>query len=179
MGIAVQGDVRPLRASDQIDALAHQYGSALTRYFKKRISQQSDVEDLVQEVFTRLAGSSSKTEISRPEAYLMCTASNVWKDFLRKRKTHAYSMHDTFEEGQHAYEEDTPEHVLQTRQSIDGLIVALNELPERTRQVFVLYRIKGMKHKDIANRLRVSVSSVEKHMVKAICHLADHLGDIK
>ena len=56
-------------------------------------------------------------------------------------------------------------------------MTALNALPDRTRQVFVLCRVEGMRHRTVARRLGVSVSSVDKHMMKAIAHLAESLDD--
>jgi RNA polymerase sigma-70 factor (ECF subfamily) len=47
----------------------------------------------------------------------------------------------------------------------------LLELPERTRVIFVLRRLEGMRFNDIAARLGISVSAVEKHMQRAITHL--------
>ena len=56
-----------------------------------------------------------------------------------------------------------------------ALLDALEELPPRTRQVFVLCRIEGMRQKGVAKRLGVSVSAIEKHMIKAIAHLSMRL----
>ena len=56
-------------------------------------------------------------------------------------------------------------------------MATLDELPERTRQVFVLCRVEGIRQKNVARRLGVSVSAVEKHMIRAIAHLATSLGD--
>lgn len=162
--------------SELLEQYSHLYGAALRRYFSKHASQPADVEDLVQEVFVRLAGRAVQEDIHQPEAYLLRTAAHVWRDFLRKRKTHAATAHDEYEDNKHAREEISPEHVLHSRQSLTALLAVLDGLPERTRQVLLLCRVEGMRYKDIAARLGVSVSSVEKHMMKAIAHLAEHLG---
>ena len=49
---------------------------------------------------------------------------------------------------------------------------AIDELPPRTREVFVLHRIEGMKYSEIARALDISVSAVEKNMARALAHLA-------
>lgn len=56
-------------------------------------------------------------------------------------------------------------------------LAALNELPERTRRVFVLVRFEEMSYKLVAQRLGVSVSAVEKHVMKALRHLNARLRD--
>ena len=167
----------PAADSGGLDEFARQFRPALTRYFGKRASQQSDIDDLVQEVFTRLAVRGGEDAIRQPEAYLLRTAGNVWRDFLRKQKTHVQAEHDPYREDQHAPPDSGPEQALQGTQAIEALLAALNQLPERTRQVFVLCRVEGMRQGAVARRLGVSVSSVEKHMMKAIAHLAVRLGD--
>jgi len=164
-------------STEELNDFVRLYSVALTRYFKKRGCQSATVDDLVQDVFIRLAGRVSGGEIKNPEAYLMQTASSVWKDFLRKRKTHAYVQHVEYDEKAHAVQDFSPEQIYQEKEKIDRLIVVLNELPTRTRQVFVLCRLEGMKQRLVANRLGVSVSSIEKHMVKAIAHLTQCFGD--
>jgi len=51
------------------------------------------------------------------------------------------------------------------------------QLNERTRDVFVLNRLEQMKNREIAQMLGISESAVEKHMTKALAHLAREVGD--
>ena len=164
---------------ERLDALAREYRPALSRYFGKRSRQRADVEDLVQEVLIRLAVRGDGESIDQPEAYLMRTATNVWRDFLRKKKTHAQDVHDEYTEEDHgrSHSDDGPDAILEGREAVESILLALYELPKRTRQVFVLCRVEGMRQKGVARRLGVSVSSVEKHMIKAIAHLALRLGE--
>ena len=57
------------------------------------------------------------------------------------------------------------------RQQLARATAVLLELPERTRVIFVLRRLEGMRLNDIAKRLGISVSAVEKHMQRAITHI--------
>ena len=161
--------------AERLEMLAREYRPALRRYFGKRASQHADVNDLVQDVLVRLAVRGDYDSIEQPEAYLMRTATNVWRDFLRKKRTHAEAAHEEYVEG-YLLEENGPARELEGRQSVDAVLAALNELPKRTRQVFVLCRVEGIRQKTVAKRLGVSVSAVEKHMIRAIAHLASVLG---
>ena len=173
----------PKRASDaaqeRLDALAREYRPALTRFFRKRATPAADVDDLVQEVLLRLAVRGDADAIDRPEAYLMRSASNVWRDHLRKLRTHAQGAHEEYSEERHAVPDHGPVDALQATQSIETLVAILHELPARTLQVFVLCRVEGMRQKSVARRLGVSVSAVEKHMIKAIAHLALRLEQVQ
>ena len=159
----------------RLETLAREYRPALRRYFGKRADRHADVDDLVQDVLVRLAVRGDYDSIEQPEAYLMRTATNVWRDFLRKKRTHAEEAHEEYIEG-YLLEENGPARELEGRQSVDAVLAALGELPKRTRQVFVLCRVEGIRQKSVAKRLGVSVSAVEKHMIRAIAHLASVLG---
>ncbi len=163
--------------NEELKGFAQLYSAALMRYFRKRGCQKATVDDLVQDVFARLAGRGAATKIKNPEAYLMQTASSVWKDFLRKRQTHSYVDHVEYEDRTHAVQDVSPENIYQGKENIHLLLAVLNKLPTRTRQVFILCRIEGMKHKHVARRLGISVSTVEKHMVKAIAYLTRCFGN--
>lgn len=161
--------------SDQaaLDRLGREYRASLLRYFGRRTHDRADLEDMVQEVFVRLIrrGETSALEGQNPGAYMFETASSVLKDRLRKRATHHAEAHEPFDGERHAGEDFSPEHVLLGREQLARATAALLELPERTRVIFVLRRLEGMRFKDIAARLGISVSAVEKHMQRAITHL--------
>jgi RNA polymerase sigma factor (sigma-70 family) len=53
------------------------------------------------------------------------------------------------------------------------------DLPERTRTVFVLRRLEGQSYREISLRLGLSVSAVEKHMLRAVRHLLARAGDAR
>lgn len=165
------------RQADQLAAYARDYGPALKRYFSRRGMAPELCDDLSQEVFVRLAGRAAATKIENPEAYLMQTAANVWRDFLRRRQVRAHADHVEFHDLTHGHEEVAPDRVYEGREKIYQVLEALNQLDERARQIFILCRIEGMKQREVAERLSISVSLVEKEMMKAIAHLTDWFGD--
>lgn len=171
------GSDNPPFEEAQLAELAQRFRPALVRFFGKRARQPADVEDMVQEVFTRIAARSGGAEIRDPQGYLMQAAANVWRDWVRKQATHGAGTHDTYDDEIHATEGISPERVLDAKRSVQEVLAVLAELTPSTRQVFVLCRIEGMKYSEAARRLGVSVSAVEKHMMKAIAHLANRLGD--
>ena len=86
-------------------------------------------------------------------------------------------MHDTRDVDRgSAVEELSPERVLEGRQSLASVLRALDELDERTRDAFILHRLEGMRHAEIADLYGVSVSSIEKYIIKALAHLAARAG---
>lgn len=166
-------------SKSQLKDFARLYSKALMNYFTRHGCQKATADDLVQEVFIRLAGRVSGGEIEKPEAYLMRTASNVWRDFMRKRRTHAHSKHSEYDEENHSLSDFSPEDSYEVQETIHRLLEVLKDMPPRTRQVFLLCRYEGMKQEAVAKRLGVTPGCVSKQMAKAITYLALCFGDQK
>src|SRR3546814_457948 len=128
---------------------------------------------MVQDVFVRLIkrGNASELERSNLSAYVFETASSVLTDHLRKKITHRDHLYEPFDQNRHGEKDFSPEHVLIYRQQLEFTSAMLLELPEETRSIFLLRRVEGMKVKDVAARLGISVSSVERHMRVAVGHV--------
>jgi RNA polymerase sigma factor (sigma-70 family) len=137
----------------------------------------NDVEDLVQEVLLRIqkrqpeAGGEQCRRLSL-RGRGQCSDRSRARDRTRRRSDHC-----EFQEIHHPVDEMSPERVLQGREQMARAMAALNELPERTRRVFILVRFEEMSYKLVAQRLGVSVSAVEKHVMKALRHLGARLRD--
>src|SRR3546814_17768848 len=112
--------------------------------------------------------------VDKPDAYIFQTASNALKDLQRRdavRFRHGgVSQDDGLEE--QARSDLSPERVLLGRQAVAPLSAALRELPERTRDIFMLRCYDGLKHAEIASLHRLSVPAVENHMATAMARLS-------
>lgn len=155
--------------------LSHRFRPALKAYFVKRAPDGVDADDLVQDVFVRLARRGELSTIRQVEGYLFQTAANVLTDRLRSRAARRREDHVPYRELDHAREDASPDTVLMGREALAQLLASLCELPERRRAVFVLHRFDGLRYGEIAKRLGISLSSVEKHMIKALAHLTARL----
>lgn len=161
---------RPSSTSDY-EAFVARYERPLRAFFSKRIDRQEDVEDLVQELFGRVLSSNGEKTIENPDGYVFQAAANLLRERYRNRGTRSAAMTDLpfIQKGS---EEIDPERILQGKEELRLLELALTELPVRTRTVFLLHRFEGFKYREIAERIGVSVSSVEKHIAAAARHIA-------
>jgi RNA polymerase sigma-70 factor (ECF subfamily) len=158
-----------------LTALNDGFRASLRRYFARRVQDGGDIEDLVQQVFERLIKRGNVSGIEHLSGYVFQTASSVFADHLRWRQSHHADSHQQFDEHHQSDVDFSPEHVLLEREKLARASAVLLELPERTRVIFVLRRLEGMKYLDIAARLNISVSAVEKHMERAVARLAESL----
>lgn len=149
-----------------LDSWAERYQQPLFRYFRRRVSPPEDAHDLVQEVFLRLSRRADLGSIRRVDSYLFRVAANVLADRYRRQARQPAEV-VFYDDSLHAQADFSPERVLSGRQDLERLIEALAELPERTRQIFVLYHLEQVRQKDIAERLGMPLSTLEKHMARA------------
>jgi RNA polymerase sigma factor (sigma-70 family) len=147
--------------------LSESYRQPLTAYFQRRVHSRIEAEDLTQEVFLRLVRRLDVEAIDNPEAFVFRTAVNLLRDRSRRGKTHQSHLVELTHH-QANIEELSPERVFDSRQSLTLVMSVLEELDERSRDAFILHRLEGMKHAQIAELMGVSVSSVEKYIIKAL-----------
>jgi RNA polymerase sigma factor (sigma-70 family) len=170
---------KPSKLPEQVADLSDcgvRFTPALRAFFSRR-ANANDVEDLVQEVLLRIQKRQPGAVVTNVEGYLFEVAANVLIDRGRRDRTRRRSDHCELQEIHHPVDDMSPERVLQGREKMARAMAALNELPERTRQVFILVRFEEMSYKRVAQRLGVSVSAVEKHVMKALRHLHARLRD--
>ncbi len=162
--------------AELLAAWSRRYRPALLRFFQRRMPKGADREDLVQEVFLRLARRDDLAAVQNIDGYLFHAAANVLIDWRRRQATHAAGAHGPLDERL----EDvgfSPERVLIGRETVRALVGALSALPERTRAVFMLYHFEGLSHAEIGRRLGIAVRTVEDHVARANLRLVHVLGD--
>ena len=160
----------------RLDQLARRYYAPLRSFFRKRARNSSEVHDLVQQVFLRLAQHGT-LNIENADGYIFHTAANTLKDHYRRE-----SVRERFAQDPAHYRGDSefsPERVLEGKEALDGVAAVLRGLPERTRDVFVLRCFEGLKYAEIAHLHAISVRAVEKHMAKALARLSETLSDVE
>ena len=160
-----------LTSGIEMDEMARRYAVPLARYFRARVRTAADVDDMVQEVFLRLAARRGGEALETAENYLFTVAASVLNDSFWRAGRRG-GDHQLFDEHQHADEDFSPERVYLAQERLRLVETALYELPERTRIVFVLHRFEEKSYAQIARQLQVSVSAIEKHMSKALSHLS-------
>jgi RNA polymerase sigma-70 factor (ECF subfamily) len=158
------------------------YRGALMAYFRRRTTSTAEAEDLTQEVFLRILRQGDVQTVTAVDRYIFTVAANLLRDRARRARTRSSHRHDSLEIRQDADAQQglveilEPERILLSRDKLARTLRALDAVGARTRGVFLLYRLEGMKQREIAQLLGISVSAVEKHIVKALKQLARELA---
>jgi RNA polymerase sigma factor (sigma-70 family) len=175
LAIRKLSSLRTSAALAAFESMHDAFRGSLRRYFARRVRDDAEAEDLVQDVFERLAKRDEPIEGERVGGYIFETANSVFTDRLRRRRSRRTDVHEQFDDEVHGETVASPEQIILQRERVALATEALLELPERTRVIFALRRFEGMPYLSIAARLEISVSAVEKHMERAVRHLAERL----
>jgi len=162
-------------ARTRLDGLARRYYAPLVSFFRKRTHNASEVPDLVQQVFVRLAQCSELDGIHNPDGYIFQTAANTLKDHLRHNAVRKRFAIEQLGNADALDSDFSPERVLQGRENIARLTEVLRQMPERTRDILMLRCFEGLKHSEIARLQGISVRAVEKHVAKALACVSQAL----
>ena len=154
------------------------YGPALRRYFGRKVGAD-EVEDLLQDVFVKMQGrgAGAKENPENIEGYLFRTAANVLVTHFRRRAAQGWNRLDPLEEFPDPLDDLSPERVLIGRQAVDRVASALQELPPRARQAFLLHRFEELTYPVIAARMGISVKAVEALITRAMHRLGELVGE--
>jgi RNA polymerase sigma-70 factor (ECF subfamily) len=158
-------------SSAEVTALFNQFRPALLRFFERRSFSPPDAEDMTQEVFLRITRLGGAREIWQPAGFLFQTAANVMRDRLRRDAVRHRNEHVCYDDVDAGDEAPSEEAVYEEREALSRFIAALEELTPKCRMVFLLHKYEDLSYSDIARRLEVSVSAIEKHMMNAIRHI--------
>jgi RNA polymerase sigma-70 factor (ECF subfamily) len=151
---------------------------ALLAYFTRRLKDSAEAEDLTQEVFVRLVNHPDRHNGQSLQAYVFVIAGNLLRDRIKSAGARYQNQSQSLEqlreiygEGPELSEVRNPERVLVGKETLKDVLSVLSELGERTRDIFILARLENMNHREIALLHGISVSAVEKHVMKASAHL--------
>lgn len=151
---------------------------AMRRFFQARLGPTADVEDLLQDLYLKAAAADPATAVREPRAYLYRLASNLmmdrWRSSLRSAVRDTAWRDVTRTSGPTEDVDDAPsaEAVVAGREQIIALMDGLTRLPDKTRTIFRLHKFDGLSYAEVAEHLKVSRSTVEKHMMDALRQLA-------
>jgi RNA polymerase sigma factor (sigma-70 family) len=171
----------------QISEVIVEESSRLRNFIRRRVPNEADVEDLVQEVFYELVQANRLLmPIDYVTGWLFRVARNRITDLFRKKKPENFTDASTVDdEGDLLRIEDLlpspdagPEALYIRKTLLDALESALDELPGEQREVFVAHELDGRSFKDLSAESGVSVNTLLSRKRYAVLHLRRRLQSI-
>jgi RNA polymerase sigma-70 factor (ECF subfamily) len=148
----------------------------LRGWLRNRKTRGLEIDDIIQETYSRLLTIESVEHIRNVRAYTFQIAGSVLIDYLRRLKVVSITPVADIERLQLASEIASPETQVIDRDELARLTHAIVALPVRVREVFVLRRIYGVPQQQVARKLDIAESTVEKHMGRAYLLLMKAFG---
>ena len=161
------------------------YGSQLLGFIRSRVSSEEDAEDILQDVWYQLSSAPEVEAIEQVGSWLYKVARNRIIDKYRKQKPESledYSYED--DEGELNFREilladdGTPETVYMRELFWEQLTVALDELPENQRQVFIWNELEDQTFQQISDRTGENIKTLISRKRYAVQHLRNRLEDL-
>lgn len=142
----------------------------LVGYLRTRVGCATAAQDIAQETYLRLRSDALPEVIDKPKAFIYRIATNLALNHLRNRRTREqYVTSGPLPEAVTS-DEPSAETQVDQQQLLAHLLAAVEELPPRCREVFVLRKLQHLEMQDIADRLGISLRMAEKHLAKAFAH---------
>jgi RNA polymerase sigma factor (sigma-70 family) len=158
------------------------YGKRLFSFIRRRVSSDEDAEDILQDVWYRLISILDTEPIEQLSSWLYRVSRNRIVDKGRKQTTRSLEeLAYEDEEGEVVFsdlllsENKTPQTELERADFREAFYTALNELPEKQREVFVLNELEDLTLQEIADRTGESIKTIISRKRYAVAQLRERL----
>lgn len=163
----------PPAARIDVERLFREHNAALLRFIAARVGSEHEAREIAQEAYVHLLQLDHPEAVSYLRAFLFRTAANLAIDRLRQRgrRAHVTALTDV----DIVAFELSPERQLGGQQSMKVLMAAVEELPAKCRQAFLLHRLHDLHIEDIAARMNIGACMVRRYIARALDYLRHRL----
>ena len=141
---------------------------SLKRFIGRYLNNAQDIEDVTQEAFLRAYKAERSTEVRQPKSFLFRIAKNVAISQLRTKSRRITDYIEDQASDDVLMSEWSTEDEVMAEEKLGIHCEAVAALPPKCRRVYLLRKVYGMSHKQIAEKLQISTSTVEKHLLKGV-----------
>ena len=152
------------KSSSFISAVWLENNTFLKKFLRGFLKREQDIEDVVQETYLKAFTVEKERDIEQPKAFLFSIAKNLALNELNRKSRQMTGYIEECQSEINLGKTATTEHEVEAEQSLGKYCQEVTTLPEKSRKVYLLRKVHGLKHKEIADHLDISLSSVEKHL---------------
>lgn len=147
----------------------------IKRFLRRYFSNTHDIDDISQETILRALHAEKNREIREPRAFLFGVAKNIARKSLEKKSKSLIEFIEDFGEKEYLSNEPSVDECLEGERKMLVFWEAVSGLPAQCQKVFVLKKVHGYSHKDIAKILEISISTVEKHAAMGLKRCSEYM----
>jgi RNA polymerase sigma factor (sigma-70 family) len=149
----------------------------LRAWLHRRFESQVDLDDIVQETYVRVLRAREGGPLASPKAFLFATARNLALDRLRRHDVSRTDLLGEIDSLHVLDERDGIPETLARNQELALLTEAIQSLPTRCRQILTLRKLYGLSHREIAQKLGLSESTVSNQITIGIEKCTDFFAE--
>jgi RNA polymerase sigma-70 factor (ECF subfamily) len=149
----------------------------LRAWLSRRRLGGMDVDDIIQETYSRLMTAESVQHVHDARSYAFQVAGSVVIDHLRRMKVVSIASVPDLDILDVVSEEPSPERQVIDRDELHRLAGMIARLPGRVREVFTLRRVYGLSQREVAQKMGIAESTVEKHMARGFLLMLEEFKD--
>lgn len=151
--------------ADGVSAVFFRNAAFLKRFVVRYLKGDMDVEDVLQEAYLKAySAEQDKRYIEHPKALLFSIAKNLALNELNRKSRQMTTYIEECQDDPVQQDSCSLEEEIEAEQTIGLYCEAIATLPEECRRVYLLRKVHGLRHAEIAERMNVSLSTVEKHL---------------
>ncbi len=177
--VNLKGQMAPAMSGSRqlaLKRIVDEHGSHLRRFVSSRLTDASAREDVVQEVYLRLASYEQVESLQDPRPFIFRIAENLIRDRFRRHARHQTSKHELLDDNTLSSESPAPDQAAEDKQELARVREAILVMPEPARTAFVLSRFEDMSYREIAGHMGVTIKTVEKYISVALAYLRETVG---
>jgi RNA polymerase sigma factor (sigma-70 family) len=144
---------------------------SLRSFISRYVISPQDIDDVSQETFLRAYKAEQEKKIEHPKAFLFRIAKNLMLSEFSSKARKITDYIEDYDNSEELLNTDHLESNVMAQQKLGIYCEAVASLPTQCRRVVIMKKVYGMQNKEIARRLELSVSTVEKHLTKGIRRL--------
>lgn len=158
------------------DALYEKYCKRVYKFAYSILKTREEAENMVQEVFLNLWENRHKVEKdSSIKSYMFTITYNSAVSIIRKKARESEFIE--YLKSVQKIDEEPVDVALEYTELANKLDEIINSLPQRQKEVYLLHKVEGMKYNEIAERLSISVNTIENHMSRALKTIREKIGN--
>jgi len=158
------------------DTLYHKYNRRIYKFAVSILKSSEDAENILQDVFLKLWINRDNVEKdSSVRYYIFSTTYNSSITIIRGKMKESRFLESL--KNMQDFEHDPVNLEIEYKELEGKLNEIIESLPERQKEVYLLHKVEGLKYSEIAERLNISVNTIENHMSRALKFIRERLGN--
>jgi len=178
-------EIAMMQKNQSILETVNRFGNRLMGFIKTRVPSLEDAQDVIQDVWYRLSDLEDIQTVENIGAWLFRVAKNNITDRFRKTKTDSIEDFSFFSEDGEVFfkqilleDSQTPEQEYLKNMFWEELNIALSELPEKQRYVFVMNELEDISLQEIANQTGENIKTIISRKGYAVKYLREKMKDL-